>query len=142
MRVTRLAGAASRLMMAYQQGLVTLDRLRAGGKQTIIVQHVQVNEGGQAVVAGMKPGEGWGSWRGGVSLSPNRPNEEQSQGEGSEMTAEPHVPRRWRTAGNAAPRCGARRRHDGSPCQQPGNGQWAVPLSWREEHGAEDAGGR
>jgi hypothetical protein len=35
-------------MVAYQQGLVTLDRLRAGGKQTIIVQHVQVNEGGQA----------------------------------------------------------------------------------------------
>lgn len=56
LRVTRLAGAASRLMMAYQQGLVTLDRLRAGGKQTIIVQHVQVNEGGQAVVAGkVKP---------------------------------------------------------------------------------------
>jgi hypothetical protein len=55
-RVTRLAGAASRLMLAYQQGLVTLDRLRAGGKQTIIVQHVQVNDGGQAVVAGkVKP---------------------------------------------------------------------------------------
>ena len=60
LRVTRLAGAASRLMVAYQQGLVTLDRLRAGGKQTIIVQHVQVNDGGQAVVAGkVKPrGEG------------------------------------------------------------------------------------
>jgi hypothetical protein len=57
LRVTRLAGAASRLMLVYQQGLVTLDRLRAGGKQTIIVQHVQVNEGGQAVVAGkVKPG--------------------------------------------------------------------------------------
>ena len=56
LRVTRLAGAASRLMVAYQQGLVTLDRLRAGGKQTIIVQHVQVNDGGQAVVAGkVKP---------------------------------------------------------------------------------------
>jgi hypothetical protein len=51
-RVTRLAGAASRLMMAFQQGVVTLDRLRAGGKQTIVVQHVQVNDGGQAVVAG------------------------------------------------------------------------------------------
>ena len=52
LRVTRLAGAASRLMMAFQQGMVTLDRLRSGGKQTIVVQHVQVNEGGQAVVAG------------------------------------------------------------------------------------------
>jgi hypothetical protein len=57
LRVTRLAGAASRLILAYQQGMVTLDRLRAGGKQTIIVQHVQVNDGGQAVVAGkIKPG--------------------------------------------------------------------------------------
>jgi hypothetical protein len=52
LRVTRLAGAASRMMMAFQQGMVTLDRLRAGNKQTILVQHVQVNEGGQAVVAG------------------------------------------------------------------------------------------
>jgi hypothetical protein len=49
LRVTRLAGSASRLMVAFQQGLVTLDRLRAGGKQTIVVQHVQVK--GQAVVA-------------------------------------------------------------------------------------------
>ena len=66
LRVTRLAGAASRLMVAYQQGLVTLDRLRAGGKQTIIVQHVQVNDGGQAVVAGkVKPGarDGVVAWR-------------------------------------------------------------------------------
>jgi hypothetical protein len=61
LRVTRLAGAASRLMIAYQQGLVTLDRLRAGGKQTIIVQHVQVNEGGQAVVAGKAPSADGGS---------------------------------------------------------------------------------
>jgi hypothetical protein len=37
----------TRLMVAYQQGLVTLDRPRAGGKQTIIVQHVHVNEGGR-----------------------------------------------------------------------------------------------
>ncbi len=57
LRITRLAGAASRLMQAYQQGLVTLDRLRTGNKQNIIVQHVQVNDGGQAVVAGkVKPG--------------------------------------------------------------------------------------
>jgi hypothetical protein len=51
-RATRLAGAASRLLTAFQQGMVTLDRIRAGGKQTIVVQHVQVNDGGQAVVAG------------------------------------------------------------------------------------------
>jgi hypothetical protein len=55
LRVTRLAGSASRLMVAFQQGLATLDKLRAGNKQTIIVQHVQVNDGGQAVVAGKVP---------------------------------------------------------------------------------------
>jgi hypothetical protein len=61
LRVTRLAGAASRLMMTFQQGLVTLDKLRAGNKQIIIVQHVQVNDGGQAVVAGKVPsGKGGG----------------------------------------------------------------------------------
>jgi hypothetical protein len=57
-RATRLAGAAARLMTAYQQGVIALDRIRTGGKQTIIVQHVQVNEGGQAVVAGKMKGPG------------------------------------------------------------------------------------
>jgi hypothetical protein len=71
-RVTRLAGAASRLMQAYQQGMVTLDRLRAGGKQTIIVQHVQVNEGGQAVVAGKVKPRTRGGGRG-VATSRSRP---------------------------------------------------------------------
>jgi hypothetical protein len=53
-RATRLAGAAARLMASYQQGLLTLHRLRTGGRQEVRVIHqqVQVNEGGQAVVAG------------------------------------------------------------------------------------------
>jgi hypothetical protein len=77
LRATRLAGAAPRLMMAYQQGLVTLDRLRAGGKQTIIVQHVQVNEGGQAVVAGKvkpRPESGGRGVAASVSRSTSRKN--------------------------------------------------------------------
>ena len=36
----------------YQEGLLTLQKLRTGGKQTVVVQHVQVSEGGQAVIAG------------------------------------------------------------------------------------------
>jgi hypothetical protein len=63
LRVTRLAGAASRMMMAFQQGMVTLDKLRAGGKQTILVQHVQLNDGGQAVVAGKVRGGAKGEGR-------------------------------------------------------------------------------
>src|SRR3954463_16662385 len=58
LNATRLAGAVGRLMSTYQQGLVTLQRLRSGGKQTVVVQHVTVNEGGQAVVAGRVKGRG------------------------------------------------------------------------------------
>jgi hypothetical protein len=71
LRVTRLAGAASRLMIAFQQGMATLDKIRAGGKQTILVQHVQVNDGGQAVVAGkVRGGAGRGGRKEAVSGSP------------------------------------------------------------------------
>jgi hypothetical protein len=55
-RAARLAGAASRLMVTYQQGLLTVRQLRQGGKQSVtvthIVQQVNVEDGGQAVVAG------------------------------------------------------------------------------------------
>ena len=51
-QATRLASASARMMTAFQQGLLTLQRLRMGGQQVVTVQHVQVNEGGQAVVAG------------------------------------------------------------------------------------------
>src|SRR5215210_6748416 len=56
-QATRLANAVGRLMSTYQQGALTVQRLRSGGKQTVVVQHVHVNEGGQAVVAG-KVGRG------------------------------------------------------------------------------------
>jgi hypothetical protein len=52
LRATRLATAMSRLMGSYQQGTAALQRLRSGGQQTVVVQHVQVSEGGQAIVAG------------------------------------------------------------------------------------------
>ncbi|MGH8507869.1 MAG: hypothetical protein ACREVH_04025 [Gammaproteobacteria bacterium] len=48
----RLVHASARLMRSYQEGLLTLQRLRSGGQQTVIVQHVNVANGGQAVVAG------------------------------------------------------------------------------------------
>src|SRR3954451_23330227 len=56
-QVTRLAGATARMMTTFQQGLVTLQRLRTGGQQVVTVQHVEVRDGGQAIVAGrMKAG--------------------------------------------------------------------------------------
>jgi len=51
----RVVNSAARLMAAYQQGILTIQRLRTGGKQEVRVthvhQHVQVN-GGQVAVAG------------------------------------------------------------------------------------------
>lgn len=49
----RQANAAARMFASFQEGLLALDRIRRGGKQTVKVvhQHVQVGPGGQAVVA-------------------------------------------------------------------------------------------
>lgn len=51
--VARQMNAAKGMFTAYQDGLVALDRIRRGGKQTVKVvhQHVVVGPGGQAVVA-------------------------------------------------------------------------------------------
>jgi hypothetical protein len=47
-------------MAAFQQGMTTLQQCRRDGKQEVHVLHqnVQVNEGGQAVVAGKVGGRG------------------------------------------------------------------------------------
>jgi hypothetical protein len=52
----RLTNAAVRLMTTYQQGLLTLQRLRTGGNQTVTVQHVHVGEGAQAVIGNVQAG--------------------------------------------------------------------------------------
>ena len=54
----RSANAGARVMAAFAQGALALDRLRNGGRQTVTVQHVTVTDGGQAVVAGMIKGGG------------------------------------------------------------------------------------
>ena len=54
----RLTNASARLMQVYQEGLLALKKFRTGGRQKIVVQHVQVSDGGQAVIAGsMKAGK-------------------------------------------------------------------------------------
>jgi hypothetical protein len=42
--------AVARCMSVYQQGLLTLRKLRQGGHQRISVHHVHVSDGGQAIV--------------------------------------------------------------------------------------------
>jgi hypothetical protein len=49
---SRYANTAARLMGTFQDGLTTFQRLRSGGRQVVTVQHVNVGDGGQAVVAG------------------------------------------------------------------------------------------
>lgn len=56
----RLANASARMMDTTQHGIMTLHRLRTSGRQTLVVQHVHVGEGGQAVVAGQVRGRGQG----------------------------------------------------------------------------------
>jgi len=48
----RMMNASARMMDSYQRGLLTLERIRSGGRQTVVVQHVNVSNGGKAVVAG------------------------------------------------------------------------------------------
>jgi hypothetical protein len=38
----RLMNAAARMMQAYQEAFVTLQKVRTGGKQTVVVEHVSI----------------------------------------------------------------------------------------------------
>jgi hypothetical protein len=46
--------AAARLMRAYASQVETLRRLRNGGSQIVRVEHVHVNEGGQALIGNVR----------------------------------------------------------------------------------------
>ena len=63
--ICRLTNTMAKLTSTYAQAFITLQRVRSKGRQTVIVkhtvQHVHVNQGGQAVVAGkMSKGGGGG----------------------------------------------------------------------------------
>ena len=61
----RLSNACARLMQIFQDGIRLIDKIRTGGRQVVVVQHVQVSEGGQAVIAGKVQTRG-GKAQGGV----------------------------------------------------------------------------
>jgi hypothetical protein len=50
------ASAAARLMRAYATQVETLRRLRNGGSQIVRVEHVHVNDGGEALIGNVKTG--------------------------------------------------------------------------------------
>ncbi len=57
---SRCANAAAKLMASFQGAMLTLDTLRNGRRQIVTVQHVNVQDGGQAMVAAAMtpPGRG------------------------------------------------------------------------------------
>ena len=69
-RVVALATAAARLMRAYSVQVETLRRLRHGGDQYVRVEHVHVNDGGQAVIGNVKTA-GPGNAARGPGLTPS-----------------------------------------------------------------------
>lgn len=54
----RLTNSVARLMGAYQAGMLTLQRIKTGGNQVVTVQHVNVSDGGQAVIGNVQAGGG------------------------------------------------------------------------------------
>ena len=57
MEIKRL-NVATRFMSVFQQGLLTLKKLRQGGQQQITVQYVNVSQGSQPVIGSVENGRG------------------------------------------------------------------------------------
>src|SRR5215204_862524 len=99
--------------------------MRTGGKQEVRIVHVhqavQVNDGGQAT---------WKRAGGGAGIK---------EGGTVKVTHEPLMSgwREYLTLANAAPRCGARRKSDGQPCEQA-----AMPNGRCRHHGGMSTGPR
>jgi hypothetical protein len=53
-RIALFASAAARLLKAYAMQMEVLRRLRNGGQQFVRVEHVHVNQGGQAVIGNVR----------------------------------------------------------------------------------------
>ena len=62
----RITNSVARLQASFQQGMLTMHKLRTGGNQTVTVQHVNVGAGGQAVIGNVTGGklEGQGAKNG------------------------------------------------------------------------------
>ena len=52
--IAAMASAAARLLRAYAAQVETRRRLRHGGSQVVRVEHVHVNEGGQALIGNVR----------------------------------------------------------------------------------------
>jgi hypothetical protein len=57
----RLTNAAARMMDSFQNGMKLLHRIRSGGRQYMVIRHLKVEQGGQAVIAGKVQNEKGGN---------------------------------------------------------------------------------
>ena len=55
-RTAVFSSASTKLMRTYVSQVEALRRLRQGGSQFVRVEHVHVNEGGQAIIGNVTPG--------------------------------------------------------------------------------------
>ena len=55
-RTAVFSSASTKLMRTYVSQVEALRRLRQGGSQFVRVEHVHVNEGGQAIIGNVAPG--------------------------------------------------------------------------------------
>jgi hypothetical protein len=55
-QIGRLTNAGARMMRAYQEGLLALQKIRTGGKQVVVVKRVDIRDGGQAVIGNVDAG--------------------------------------------------------------------------------------
>jgi hypothetical protein len=56
-RVAALGSAAARLLKAYSTQVEVFRRMRHGSRQVVRIEHVHVNEGGQAVIGNVETSE-------------------------------------------------------------------------------------
>jgi hypothetical protein len=56
-RVLALGSAAARLLRAYSVQVEVFQRLRHGSQQLVRVEHVHINDGGQAIIGNVKPAQ-------------------------------------------------------------------------------------
>ena len=56
-RIAAFGSTAARLLKAYAMQMEMFRRLRTGGQQFVRVEHVHVNDGGQAVIGNVKKAE-------------------------------------------------------------------------------------
>jgi hypothetical protein len=48
----RMFNASARMMDTYQHGMLTLQKIRSGGQQVVVVQHMTISDGGQGAMVG------------------------------------------------------------------------------------------